>query len=74
MTLSKLTIEQYPDKHLVTLFFLPVAKVNIARTVRCSYLSPAEELTHEKAVAIFRDMRWKSNVKAFLLQDRKSVV
>ena len=38
----------------------------VALQVR-SYLSSNAELTHEKALSIFRDMRWKSNVKAFLL-------
>lgn len=62
-----LTVAQYPNKNFITYPFFPVAKINIARTIKRSYLAPGEELTHEKALTIFRDMKWRSDFKATIL-------
>lgn len=61
-------IETYPnDRFYCSVPFLPVAKINIRHTVKRNYLKPHEELTRDKALAIFQDMKWLSDFKARLL-------
>lgn len=65
--MSPLIIHPHSAKQFLFFPFFPVDKIDIHRTVRRKYLNNGEKLTRDKALTIFRDMKWKSNIKAFLL-------